>query len=254
VLDALGLPSGTVNVNQSVALASQTTLRAGDTFQMKVEGQAPRTFTVTINPGETFDSLVTQINGQLGSAGKATVNYTGNAQNLKITASDGKTIDLIAGPKDSDALARLGIAPGVLSAPAANSNSTTTSSSTAGNTPTYGLGLTGGLSTITGGSLNISSKTGADLARSQLMTVLSNIQNIYQTSNAPPAAPATPGNTSGTASSATTAQLASYGTALSLLGTSSSSAMSNIQMIVAGYDPNSAGASSDSSSSILGLF
>ncbi len=253
VLDALGLPSGTVNVNQSVTLGSQTTLRAGDTLQMKIEGVAPRTFTITIDKGETFDSLVTKLNGQLGSAGKATVNYTGGSQNLKITASDGKTIDLIAGPKDTDALGRLGIAPGVLSAPAANSNSSSSAASS-GTNPTYGLGLTGGLASITGGSLNVATKTGADLARSQLLTVLSNIQSIYQKSNAPPPGPNMPGDTTSAASSATTSQLASYGTALSLLGTSSSSAMSNIQMIVAGYDPNSASASTSTSGGLLGLF
>jgi len=254
VLDALGLPSGTINVNQSVALASQTTLRTGDTFQIKVEGVAPRTATITINPGETFDSLVTQINGQLGSAGKASVNYTGDAQDLKITANAGQSIDLISGPTDSNALARLGIAAGVISAPATNNSSTTTSSttsSTAGN-PTYGLGLTGGLSSVTGGSLNISTKTGADLARSQLLTVLSNIQSIYQKSNTPPASPTTPGNTTGTVSASTTAQLASYSTALSLLGTSSSSAVNNIATIVAGGSLSSS--SGTSSTSILALF
>jgi hypothetical protein len=259
VLDALGLPSGTVNVNPSVALANQTTLRAGDTFQIKIEGVAPRTATITINPGETFDSLVTQINGELGSAGKAAVNYTGNAQDLKITANAGQSIDLISGPAASDALARLGIASGVISAPATNSSSTTSTStssssstsSTADN-PTYGLGLTGGLSSITGGSLDISTKTGADLARSQLLTVLSSIQNVYQKSNAPPAAATTPGNTTGRVSASTSAQLASYGTALSLLGTSSSNAMNNIQMIIAGGQPSAS--SSTSSTSILALF
>ena len=257
VLDALGLPSGTVNVNQSVALASQTTLRPGDTFQVKIEGASPRTATITINPGETFDSLVTQINGELGAAGKASVNYTGRAQDLKITANAGQTIDLISGPANSDALARLGIASGVISAPATNSKSaasTSSTSSTAKTNPTYGLGLTGGLSSITGGALDISTKTGADLARSQLMTVLSNIQNVYQKSNAPPATPTAPGNNSGTASAQTTAQLASYGTALSLLGNSSSSALNNIQTIIAGGTPSSSSSTDNSASSILGLF
>ena len=77
--------------------------------------------------------------------------------------------------------------------------------------------------------MDISTKTGADLARSQLLSVLSNIQNIYQTSNTPPATPTTPSATPrGTASATTTAQLASYSLALSLLGTSSSDAMNNI--------------------------
>jgi hypothetical protein len=257
VLDALGLPSGTVNVNQSVELANQTTLRAGDSFQIKIEGLAPRTATITINPGETFDSLVTQINGELGSAGKASVNYTGASQDLKITANAGQSIDLISGPADTDALARLGIASGVISAPAANSSSssttsTTSSTSSTATNPTYGLGLTGGLSSITGSSLDISTKTGADLARSQLMTVLSNIQSVYQKSNTPPAAPTTPGNNNGTVSAQTSAQLASYGTALSLLGTSSSSAINNIATIVAGGSLSSS--SGTNSTSILALF
>ena len=231
VLDALGLPSGTINVKQSVALASQTTLRAGDSFKMKIEGVAERSFTITIDAGETFGSLVTKINAQLGATGKAEIVYTGHAQSLKITAKDGQTIDLISGPKDMDGLSRLGITAGVISGGGS-------ASASSGTTPTYGLGLTGGLASITGGTLNIATRTGANMARTQMLTVLSNIQKTYQTTNAPPADPAKPGNYTGTASSQSAAQLASYGTALSLLGTSSSTAMSNIQMIVAGYSPN----------------
>jgi hypothetical protein len=137
-----------------------------------------------------------------------------------------------------DALGRLGITPGVISAPAANSGDNAGDDASSKTTPTYGLGLTGGLASITGGSLNIASRLGANMARSQLLTVLSNIQKTYQTTNAPPPAPAKPGNNNGTASAQSASQLASYGTALSLLGTSSSTAMSNIQMIVAGYNPN----------------
>src|SRR5581483_10684780 len=49
VLDALGLPRGTIDLNESVDLTSQTTLRAGDSFQIKIEGLAPRTATITID-------------------------------------------------------------------------------------------------------------------------------------------------------------------------------------------------------------
>jgi hypothetical protein len=63
--------------------------------------------------------------------------------------------------------------------------------------------------------------------------VLSSIQSAYQKTNTPPA-PATVGNTGGSASANVTSQLASYNLALSLLGTDGSSAMSNIQAIVAG--------------------
>ncbi len=224
VLDALGLPRGTIDLNQSVDLTSMTTLRAGDSFQIKIEGVAPRTTTITIDPGETLDSLSTKINAQLGSIGKAAVNYTGSAEGLKLTVNAGNTIDLVSGPSDFDALSRLGIAAGALSAPAATSSTSTSNTTTSTTTPTYGLGLTG--------APDISTKTGADLARSQLLSVLSAIQTTYQKSNTPPAAPTTPGNTTGTASATTTAQLASYNMALSLLGTSSSSAVNNIATIV----------------------
>ena len=234
VLDALGLPRGTINLNQSVDLSSQTTLRAGDSFQIGIQGVAPRTATITIDPGETLDSLATKINAQLGSIGNAAVNYTGNSENLKITVNAGQTINLISGPSDFDALSRLGIASGVLSAPATGSASSSTS--TSGSTPSYGLGLTGGIA----GSMDISTKTGADLTRSQLLSVLSNIQQAYQTSNAPPQTAASPGNTSAAASPASTAQLASYSAALSLLGNTTSNATNNIALIIAGGTPSNA--------------
>jgi len=257
VLDALGLPQGVISPTQSVDLTQQTTLRAGDSFQIQIEGVAPRTATITIDQGETYNSLVTKINAQLGQTGIAAVNYTGAAENMTITADPGNTINLIAGPKDFDALARLGIPAGVISAPAAKGSSSktaTTSSVSSGSSgtvkPTYGLGLTG---TVLG-PLDISTKTGADLTRSQLLTVLSNIQNTYQTSNAPPSSSANSqvGNTTGTPSATTTAQLASYSLALSLLGTSTSDAVNNIASIVSG---GTAGSSTGSNpASVLGLF
>jgi len=101
----------------------------------------------------------------------------------------------------------------VLTAPAKSSTSIT-STKQPGVTPTYGLGLTGGV----GGPLDISSKTGANMARTNLLAVLSSIQSAYQTTNAPPAPPAALGNNSGQVSTYQTAQLGDYNLALSLLG------------------------------------
>jgi hypothetical protein len=241
VLDALGLPRGTLDLNQSVDLSAQTTLRAGDTFQIKIEGPSPRTTTITIDAGETLTSLITKINGELGAAGKASLGFKHNAEDLQITANPGQTIDLIAGPKDSDALARLGISAGVISAPGKNSKTSapaTGTRSTATKAPqTFGLGLSG--------NLDISTKTGADLARSALLSAMSSIQHVYQTTNAPPPTPAI-GNNSGSASPQTASQLASYNTALSLLGTSGSNAVTNIQMIINGGSADSNAASANS--------
>jgi len=222
-----------------------TTLRAGDSFKIKIDGIAPRTTTITIDKGETINSLSTKINAQLGAVGKAAANYTGSAEGLKITVNPGKTIELISGPDDLDALARLGISAGVLTAPAANSTTSASSTNKASSKSStiYGLGLTAS-------TLNLSSKMGADLARSQLLTVLSNIQNAYQKSNAPPPAPPGPGNTSATASGTTTSQLASYNLALSLLNTDPNNAVSNIQSIVAGIG-NGGGSTNDALSSLL---
>jgi len=227
VLDALGLPRGALSLDKSVELTNQTTLRAGDSFQIKIEGTGARTATITIDQGETFDSLATKINAQLGGIGKASVNYTGGGENLKIHVNAGKTIDLVAGPGDFDALSRLGITAGVLTAPASGSASTTSTTTQKGVTPTYGLGLKG----ITG-PLDISTKMGADLARSTLLQVLSNIQSTYQTTNAPPPPAAMPGHHGGSANATTTSQLANYNLALSLMNTDPSNAVANIQQIV----------------------
>jgi len=86
------------------------------------------------------------------------------------------------------------------------------------------------------------------------MSVLSNIQQAYQTSNAPPASAATPGNTTAAASPASSAQLASYNLALSLLGTSSSNALNNIATIVAGGTASNTSSSTGSNASLTSLF
>jgi hypothetical protein len=249
VLDALGLPRGTIALNQSVDLTNQTTLRAGDSFQIQIQGTAARTATISIDQGETFDSLVTKINGQLGAIGKASVNYTGGGETLKIAVNAGNTINLVAGQGNFDALSRLGIAAGVLTAPATGSASTTSTTTQAGVLPTFGLGLTGGAT----GPLDISTKMGADMARSTLLQVLSAIQNTYQTTNKPPPSAAGPGITNGKANASTTAQLANYNLAMTLLNTDPSSAVNNIQQIVQGGGSGGGSAASSLLSALSGL-
>ncbi|MBL6939856.1 MAG: hypothetical protein ISS15_11665 [Alphaproteobacteria bacterium] len=217
VLDALGLPRGTVNPNQTVDLEANTTLRAGDSFQIQFTGTQSRTATIHIDPGETLQSLATKINIQLQTAGAASVNYTGAGSSLKIAVNPGVTLSLLAGPAGFNALARLGLPAGTLTAPAV-AGQTTLSTST-GNSitnqalPAYGLGLTG--------SFDLSTKTGADLARSQLLGVLSSIQTAYQKTNSPTQPAATVGNTSGTVSPYLQQQSASYSLALNMLSASS---------------------------------
>jgi hypothetical protein len=208
VLDALGLPRGTIAASQSSDLLSATTLRPGDTFKVAIDSTSDRTFTVTIDKGETLQSLVTKLNGQLYGAGKASVVYTGGAAALKIEVRSGVTAKLISGPANSDALARLGIAPGTLS----NGSTTTSASSSA---QSFGLGLSS--------RMDISSSVSAGAARAQLINVLSAIQKAYQTTNTTPAASTASSGSSGAASAYAQSQVSNYSLALNILGGSSTS-------------------------------
>lgn len=230
VLDALGLPSGKVQGQANADLTSATTLRAGDFFKVALQGDGARTFTITIDKGETLNSLVTKINAQFGSKGKASINYTGKGAALKLEVSEGVTAKLVAGTTDSvvvaankgtgtaaktvsgssdfDALAALGIAPQTLYKAASSSSKTsssTSSSSTSSSSKTYSLGMP----SI---SLDISTTTGAGAARAQLLTVLSAIQNVYQQSNTTASTAST--STASTANSSMSAAATAYNNSL----------------------------------------
>lgn len=221
VLDTLGLPRGPLNLNQSTDLTTATTLRAGDSFQLKIATAAStRTATITIDSGETLNSLTLKINAELVGTGKASVNYGSDGEGLKVAANPGTTFTFISGPADSDALGRLGIAPGVITNASTSKTSSTSSSnaSTAASsskTAAFGLGLTG--------NLDISDSTSAGAVRAQLLNVLTTIRNIYQKTNAPatPAANGTTRASSGPAPSFLTSQLASYNLAINMLSGSS---------------------------------
>ncbi len=166
VLDALGLPRGAVTVNQSVDLTAQSTLRAGDSFGINIQGPSQgtgaRKIKITIDQGETLSSLVTKINAELQNAGKASVSFTAGGEALQIKLNTGSPPALAAGPKDSDALSRLGLPAGTLT------NGGTSSSSA----QVFGLGLTG--------NLDISTASGAGAARATTLNVLSAIRNAYR--------------------------------------------------------------------------
>src|SRR5579862_1799558 len=215
VLDALGLPRGTISFNQTVDLTQSTTLRAGDSFQIKLAGATTRTATISIDQGETLSSLVNKINIEMQNTGKASVAYGSSGETLKIAVNAGVTATLIAGPANSDALARLGLSPQTLT----NTSSASGSTASSNGTTAYGLGLPA--------DTDISTAAGGGAARAQLLSVLGTIQKIYQSENSPtPSASSTGGGSSassGGVSPEVTAQLASYSLALSMFSNSSSS-------------------------------
>ena len=223
VLNALGLPSGTISTNQSVDLASNTTLQAGDSFGLQIEGTGARTATITISQGETLQGLVDEINSELLSNGKASITYNSTGgQALEITASAGATLSLNAGPAASDALGRLGITPGVITAPAKKDSASSTTSSIASGSSSSSSASTAakkvyGLELDT--DIDLSSSGDAGVAKISLQNVLDTIENIYQETNAPPStASTTTQQSTGPAPAYLTAQVANYNLALTLLG------------------------------------
>jgi hypothetical protein len=216
VLDALGLPRGTISFNQTVDLTQSTTLRAGDSFQIKLDGASTRTATITIDQGETLSSLVTKINGEMQNTGKASIAYGANGETLKIAVNAGVTATLIAGPANSDALARLGLSAQTLTNTSSSSGSTASSTTTTA----YGLGLPA--------DTDISTAAGGGAARAQLLSVLSTIQTIYQKENSPAPSTSSTGSSasSGPVPAALTAQIANYSLGLSMFSASSSSTSS----------------------------
>jgi hypothetical protein len=211
VLDALGLPQGEIQNNSTVDLASNTTVRAGDSFNIQIAGPSTRTATITIQQGETLDSLATQINAELINAGKASVVYSNGAQALKIAINKGFSATLQPGASGFDALSRLGLGAVTLSNAPTKSSSTTSSSNSA---QVFGLGLTG--------TMDISTTSSAGAAKAELGNVMAIIQNIYSQTNTPASSTSITPAMTGTVSAATQAQLSNYNLALSLLSPGSS--------------------------------
>jgi hypothetical protein len=217
VLDALGLPRGSVSGTQTPDLLSATTLRAGDSFKVAITSTMDRSFTITIDKGETLQSLVTKLNGQLWGAGTASVTYGSSGAALKIQVNQGVTATFQSGPSGLDALGRLGITSGTVLTNGQSTTSKTGTTSTSSAAQSFGLGLNP--------KMDITTTTDAGATRAQLLNVLSAIQKAYQKSNTPAASTTGPtgsGSMSAAQSSAMQSQLANYNLALNILGSSTS--------------------------------
>ena len=254
VLDALKLGRGTIDINQSTDITSQTTARVGDYFTVNVQGTAgTRNVQITISPGETMRSLAIKINGALLFDGKATALPVQGGQALQIAVNQGVKVQLIAGPKDFDALAGLGLKPSLLTNTAVAAAAATTtkvtdnaatnataaaaappitdngaSNATAAATTTLvpqtiGLGIDSGLDLL--------STTTATHADNVLQGAMAIIKQAYGKLNTPPAA-SSASTTGGSVPAYLLAQLAGYQNALSTLSTSgTTSAPSQISLL-----------------------
>ena len=196
MLDKLGLPRGKIDINQSSVIEAQTTARPGDYFTLKItDHTGEREVKIMLAKGDTLRSLATRINGHLLLGGKATALPTAGGQKLKIAVNEGTRVELIAGEKDFNALAGLGLKEQVLLKEADKDSAAKSS------TITIGLGLTG--------KLDLLSKTEATHAHSVLLAAMAQIKQAYAKLNNPAAAtPVGPGPAH------LQAQIGSYQTAL----------------------------------------
>lgn len=161
VLDVLGLPRGTIAANDSSTLVSRSALRAGDEFQIGVEGR--RLTTIRIGEKETLASLVTQINRAIGGAGRAEIIRADGVERIKITPYDGKAIRVDAGREGRDALGGLGLNQGVIA----------TNTKARGALKTYGLG-------IIAADLRLDSKANIANAKAELSAAVSIVRQAYE--------------------------------------------------------------------------
>jgi hypothetical protein len=209
VLDALKLPRGRIGTNQSNTIESQTTARAGDYFSLQIEGRTgTRTAKITLQKGETLRSLALKINGALLFDGKATALAVKGGQGLKIAVNPDVHVKLIAGTKDFDALAGLGLKPQELINDSSDKSANTDKTSAATGPKTLGLAIDGGLDLL--------SKTTAAHAAVVVQGAMAQIKQAYIALNAPPQTPAQP---TGPVPTYLQNQLAGYQTALAWLNT-----------------------------------
>lgn len=109
VLTKLGLGPGTLQINETRDVTTQTTVRASDYFYVAINGGAK--LKVTIQEGDTFERLAARINRLSLRYITAEETFTGDGRKLKISVKNNSEIQLFAGGGDRDALKSLGLAP-----------------------------------------------------------------------------------------------------------------------------------------------
>jgi hypothetical protein len=211
-LDALGLPTGAVNFTQSANVIAASSVRAGDQFQVQV-GSGPPT-TITINENDTFATLAQSINFATGYQATATTSTVNGKTVLNIAPTNSNNvIKLIPGTAGQDALAPLGLRPGVLTDDANNTTASgAAEKSSASQRSTLGLVLPD--------TMDISTTAGAKAASTALQLSIAKVENLYQDMITPPVTTPTSNQQplSATLSTYYSNQLANYQLALQRLG------------------------------------
>ncbi len=113
VLAKLGLRQGDVRPVLATTLVDRTLLREGDQFSIAVDGKVK---TITVDADDDAKALTAKIKAVLQRTGDVLLTETAAGTKIAIRATTDARIDLLSGPKDRDALAKLNLAPGQLRA------------------------------------------------------------------------------------------------------------------------------------------
>ena len=169
-LDKLGLPKGTLLYADSVKVASATSARAGDTFQIRT-AEGGRLATVTLEANDTLDTLAVKVRRAAGFKAKVEVVSDGDFRRLKITpATSTATVEVLPGKGGVDALEALGLTPGVVRNTIIDKAGKSVSADGGG--PVFGLGLPA--------ELDVSSETAIKNSLSVLSKSLTRVRDAYR--------------------------------------------------------------------------
>jgi hypothetical protein len=113
ILDRLGLPSNGIGQAQSDRLIDNTSLRPGDSFQIRTAGGVARK--IVLDAADTLDTLAAKIRRAAGFAVTVSTAQVDGRRQLQIKpAGNRQMAELIPGPSGRDALGSLGLPAGVL--------------------------------------------------------------------------------------------------------------------------------------------
>jgi hypothetical protein len=113
-ITALGFARGSLNPELSDKLISQTALREGDEFSLRINGGSVRK--VLIASDETMATLAAKVRRITGLQGIVATVRQGGGLVLRIDAKPGNSVDLLPGKEGKDALLKLGLNSGRLAA------------------------------------------------------------------------------------------------------------------------------------------
>lgn len=169
-LDRLGLPKGTLDMTDSVQLSAVSAVRPGDQFQVK--GGNGGTFkTITIEAGETMESLVAKLKRGLNYQADVSVVTSDGQRKLQIKPQNPRNIlEFAPGKTGRDALALLGIPEGVVRTTVLSKDGKTTSAD--GKGTFYGLGLDK--------AMNLSNAEEISHTKAELASALNVIRTAYK--------------------------------------------------------------------------